>query len=216
MKRSANFLIDDSAEATAAVLCGIMAEFMGLLRVDCYDSLNFKSGINNDRLRIALGMLIAFVKLDRRGGIFSQPVMERSVTSTVGDDEQFKKHSVEAGFDPREACGIVAYKIRVMLSHLRIKHDTCKECDDPSAFDAAYSLMKVPKDLHEQKKTRRDSRLSSSRPHPFIHFRTDVAEAAADDEEADAPDAENVEKATVVARLWDPVEYKAILMEKNE
>ena len=129
-----------------------MTEFMGLLRVDCYDSLNFKIGINNDRLRIALGMLIEFVKLDRRGGIFSKPVMERSVTSTVGGDEQFKKHSVEAGFDPREACGIVAYKIRVMLSHLRIKHDTCKECDDPSAFDAAYSLMKVPKDLREQKK----------------------------------------------------------------
>ena len=210
--RSANFVVDGSADATVARLTAILQEFKQLLRVEIYSSIDFKVGINREALKLAIGLITELVKLDPRGGYYSQKHMEDAVGNSVqGEMEEFEKHVVETGFTKPQTIAVVGYKIRVMLSHLRIIHDSTKEGDDPSDFDDLYKMMKVPKEKQLARNSRRGARLKTDRPHPFINFRVQAEEDSDENIAMDDEDTEMIE----VARMWCPVEYKAILLMSN-
>ena len=123
--RSANFVVDGSADATVARLTAILQEFKQQLRVDIYSSIDFKVGINRAALKSAIGLITELVKLDPRGGYYSQKHMEDAVGSSVqaAEMEEFDKHVVEQGFTKPQTIAVIGYKIRVMLSHTRQQYD---------------------------------------------------------------------------------------------
>ena len=217
---SKSFLIGGDEPTTVLKLHNVMKleSYRGLLRIDHYPSLSFKKNIDNKKLAAAIGMLTEFVRIDPRGGYFSQKVMGRAVTMTLTDDPEFTKHLVEQGCGPTEGFALVAYKTRVELAHLRLKFDGKKEGDEPSPFDEVYNIMKnSAKTDGSYKKDRRSDRLGithpSNRPHPFINFRGDNEGEGEEDENKSDDDEE--EEVITVARYWDPVEFKAVLLKSD-
>ena len=145
-------------------------------------------------------MLLDLLHLDARGGIFRQQDMHAAVSSLVKDDmdEQEQK--------------LVAYRIRVMLRHIRNCHDnTAKKCDHP--LSELLALVGTSDDAQECKRptgSRRDERLGTQRRQtPFVHLRK---EEVPDDEGMQPPDCFEVDAPEPVCCFFDNVAKVGIML----
>ena len=103
---------------------------------------------------------------------------------------------------PEEEMPLMVYKLRVMLSHCRLKYDGFKAeqgAVPPDGFADLFSVMDEPADpVPKTKKARRDQRLSS-RPHPFPWYRAD-----------EAGEQEPQELARLICKFWDGTQAIAL------
>jgi hypothetical protein len=156
-----------------------------------YTSRNFMKGIDVAVLeRASDGLLQPLLRLDGRGGFFSQNDIEYGLNGAVKANEQcqilVEQHATEMGCPSAAAfITMAAYLTRVMMNHLRIKRRAYMKLEmdqrtasrtHPSSLVAAYDLFTGAKDTGKKRKC------------PFIHFRHDEStseEGEHDEEESD-------------------------------
>ena len=152
-----------------------------------YDSSDFKIGINIGQLSESLLMLHDLVKLDTRGGFFSNGDLVAAVKASVVDkagEVAMQAKALEAHKPLEDMYLMIAYKIRVMLSHVRYACDTHSGDAHPLKllFDLMIDGPAPTTPLSDPRRMRRTERLGNKRPHPFTCFRP------ADDEQACSPE----------------------------
>ena len=198
--RARCYLAPGGKDATIAQLVRALNPFVDSLRWDIYSSTDFTKGIDMAMLICSMGLLEALISIDARGGYFSQIIMAAVVSKIVASNGDFSLHCVSNGRDHGMVCKMVAYKIRVMTAHLRVKYDDSGELEGP--FEKLFVVMRANKPT-SSRSGRRSQRLGN-RPMPFIHFRVDEDET---DESADEDE--------IVARYFDWDDYKAKLLKSN-
>ena len=93
-QRAVYWIHPDGPEATSATLAAAMVpsiQQLVLKNIDCYESDDFKRGIDSDGLLMFAGLLERLLAIDKRGGFYSQPNMNEAlalaITSTDSDAE---------------------------------------------------------------------------------------------------------------------------------
>ena len=132
-------------------------------------------------------MLHDLVKLDTRGGFFSNGDLVAAVKASVVDkagEVAMQAKALEAHKPLEDMYLMIAYKIRVMLSHVRYACDTHSGDAHPLKllFDLMIDGPAPTTPLSDPRRMRRTERLGNKRPHPFTCFRP------ADDEQACSPE----------------------------
>ena len=134
-----------------------------------YQSIDFHGTLDNEQLHEAAPMLEGMVKLDSRGGYFSQCDMKKGVQQAIESNSLEASLVAACGHQAHnidEACSIMAYKLRVMLAHIRRKFDAGTE---HTWLSSMFEHMKEQsKDPANNKRVER----LGSRPNPFLHFRS--------------------------------------------
>lgn len=170
--------------ATSLALASALEDSTDLLlerNVHIYGSVCMKTGIDLNTLADNKVMLEKLLELDRRGGIFSQQCMEQGLITALTNKDQLvsmqakKTANMESG---GEVVALVAYKIRVMLAHIRKAYDACQDFDNHKLKDL-FTICSAQKEP-TTKKARKDIRLGR-RPHPFLAFRCNDGEEEEDD-----------------------------------
>ena len=98
MKRSCSFILDDGHHATVVMLALVLAPFMTKIaeeHINIYSSLDMKSGYNVALLVASSPVLLAFLEVDPRGGLFSQSLMSKALKKAF-DDAQLMKQQLLA------------------------------------------------------------------------------------------------------------------------
>ena len=134
-----------------------------------YDSLDMKAGIDTQALLRYVGVLKALVLLDPRGGFFGQRDMAAGVRALATMEEyhpafeSWRFSNNLASFE----MGVTtwAYKLRVMLSHVRIKRNAyvalrSDHTHPPELVDVYNNFSDVPMSVPQTKKLC-----------PFVQFR---------------------------------------------
>ena len=179
--------------------------------VNLYKSLDMKIGLDRAKLQEHIGLLGDLIRLDARGGLFSQVDMETALAKLLGNARELGK---PLGSDPAgdaEGLRLMAYKIRVMLSHVRITHDGASKTDKLHNLQPLFEVMTAADargEVTHAKKLRRTERLQL-RPHPFLAFRSsgdggDISQ----DEDVDAVQ----EKARIVTKFYQPNDGVAVVL----
>ena len=112
-----------------------------------YASDDMKVGIDVDQLCKYNGLLEGFLELDARGGFFRQKVLEKAFTELADDvdfAEAWKQAYEKQSWSKEDASRETAYSCRVMLSHLRIKHQAHlagKGAGHPAELRALYQKI---------------------------------------------------------------------------
>ena len=172
MSRSGRYSHPEGPDALCAAL--VEAFKPDLRRIiseneEIYKSIDMKVGIRSDTLVKNRDLLLCFVKIDTRGGYFMNPQLADPLKLAI--EAEGLKGLFDAAClgkrDPDEMTQLIVYKVRCMLSHLRIKHDNATQ--DPQ-FKAIFEVMDATSSEVRPQKTRRLARLQH-RPNPFIHFR---------------------------------------------
>ena len=148
-----------------------------------YDSTDFKIGMNTGQLSDSLLVLADLVKLDTRGGFFSNGDLVAALKASVGNkagEAATQANALQAHKPLEEMYLLMAYKIRVMLSHVRYAFDAHSGGTHPlnMLFDLMLEGPSPATPPSDSRKLRRTERLGR-RLHPFICFRP------ADDENDD-------------------------------
>ena len=90
---------------------------------DLYESIDFKAGVEVDKISAAKALLLDFLELDSRGGIVAQTEVAIGLTRALDADPtsraQMYSHATSDMDHASEVVGFTAYKVRVMLRHLR-------------------------------------------------------------------------------------------------
>ena len=162
--RAVNWLAPsgETGEAIAGALKECSRELL-LLGSDIYPSMDMKKDIDTQLLEARAPILEKLLALDTRGGYFGQgDVLDgvRLAIKAAGLDGswQTKGNDYE----------VTAYKLRVMLAHVRMK-----------VGDACSPPLKALIDHIDQKKSKNVER--SARDHPFPAFR----DTASDEQDAE-------------------------------
>ena len=181
-----------SVEALAEAFIGNTSNILSL-QADIYASSDMKQGINEEELLMNQKLLAAIVRLDPRGGIFKQALVEDALESRLHDDGVRDRLVRTTG----DQLKFIAYKVRVMCSHIRIIYDTCKSGHDNHSLAAIFSVMSSAGPTYgEQRKRRTDARLGI-RQCPFVNFRVEEEPQEDHDEGEDA--------LMCVSKWYDPV-----------
>lgn len=194
MRRASAYLHADGDAATVQELSAALISSRPLIlaqNVNIYDTDDMKVGINLDLLAHASNMITSLVEIDNRGGIFIQQHMGKALLSIFAEDDHKNNliaRTLHMQKPYEEIVDHIAYRVRVMLSHIRIVFDASGE-DKHHPLASIFSVMNKPNTLFDARKVRRQQRLNN-RPHPFLCFR------AAD---AEGPE----EEISVVTRYYD-------------
>eukprot|EP00974_Lingulodinium_polyedra_P091492 8867627-Lingulodinium_polyedra.AAC.1 len=156
-----------------------------------------KIGVNIGDLTAAKALLLNFMALDPRGGIFMQQHMHKAIAESL-DKGTVAVLASEEGKSVGEILGLLAYKCRVMCAHTRQVRDTCT--GTPHPLDDVFDLMK-PGLAESAKRQRRAARVRP-REHPFICFRRGEGEVGQSTEE---------DEAIVVTKYFDGVFARLLL-----
>ena len=81
--------------ATKLAFEEILRKNKELLSPDLYASDDMKVGIDLIKLGIAMPLLMDFIRLDPRGGIFGHTLLSASMHQVVDGDAEFAKHALE-------------------------------------------------------------------------------------------------------------------------
>ena len=133
-------------------------------------------------------MLFALVELDKRGGYFGQNELTAALEHIVKAKDLEPLFTAKVMLHKKEvdeAVMITAYKIRVMLAHIRVTFDAQNlESPAPPCLKKIFEAMHTLQPACTAKKARRMERLGS-RPHPFMQYResTEVLEEQHDHEQ---------------------------------
>ena len=198
-RKPCNWQADGGPAETVVARAGAMGASIAWIVEDTtniYKSIDMKSGFDNESLLRAHQLLSALLQLDPRGGIFCQRQMCDALQLAVsahGKTAQWVQACLQVSAEPSDVYATTAFKMRVMLSHCRIKHDNKTGTETNEQFAQLWKIMTENRDAPPTKKSRRQARLES-RPNPFMAFR---AEAEGEDE-AEAP-----EEKIVVTKWFD-------------
>ena len=118
------------------------------------------------------------------------------------------KTAAEAKRSQMDQYTMVAYKIRVMLSHIRTKYDAQDTEEPPAELRAPFEIMKTKMPRDSAKKLRREQRRKVE--NPFLHFRSENNDAKGSDDDDDDDDGE-AEKRAVVLKYFDGEKACALL-----
>jgi len=140
-----------------------------------------------DLLEKHSSLWLDLIRLDSRGGLFSQPTMKEGLRLSLMADgllPTFHKYS-SAEYGPEEQLGMAGYKMRVALNHLRSLFDG----GSVAAFlQPHFELMRQSRPQVQSAKCVRRAERLQARPHPFPHFRSQDAEEDDDDSQAPVDD----------------------------
>ena len=195
MQRSTNWKHEDGTPATVAALSDCLAPFIKELAtqgIDIYDSCDFKVGVDLKKLKASLGLLHALVRLDGRGGFFAQKDLTEALQAAAqaADEEaSTSARALQHHKELNEFYLMVAYRIRVMLAHVRQAFDSHEPGTThvlSSVFQEMYSCDDGSNPKADARKHRRNQRLLR-RPHPFQCFRPAEAQDDADGDAEEAP-----------------------------
>ena len=204
MKRAHNYAHPDGDDATSSTLAGVLAPFAGRLvekNVGIYSSDDFKKGIDSEVLVSNADLLEKLVAIDSRGGFFAQQSMEAAVlmainSASLRDLLQAKTLVLHKPLE--EVVALIAYKLRVMLAHVRTKWDSIVPGSvPPSGFEGIFAILEQPQPAWSARKVRRTERLKR-RPHPFVHYREQDDN---DDDNEDNKDSKD--DSTIVSKYFD-------------
>ena len=120
--------------------------------------------------------------------------LDAAITS-VGKADALLAATLPLGRPLSEIKSLMAYKIRVMLSHLRGKFDN-SVVGSPPPPGLAGAWEKLSSGWHSARKNRRQERLGS-RPHPFVCFRQ------AETLDLEEPGASAAQPLAVVSKYFD-------------
>ncbi len=189
MGRVTNWEHPDGAEATTTALATALQPFSQRLveaNIQIYPSTDFKVGLNMEILTANSDMMLPLVNIDNRGGIFGQSALTEALRLVVRSDNLELLLTAKTLIHNKtmdETLALMAYKVRVMLSHVRVKFDShVAGTACPPGFDKIFETMSMPRPT-TSRRTRRMERLSS-RPNPFLHFRAeDTSQEELDEED---------------------------------
>ena len=85
---------------------------------------DFKVGIDLHELEKMIPMLSNLCRVDPRGGIFSQPMLSAAISSALQQSLEFEFLCNHLQKPRAEVEELFAYKLRVMLAHVRVVFDT--------------------------------------------------------------------------------------------
>ena len=159
MARSVNWLAPDGNTPDAIV--GVLAdhvEHLITLGGNIHSASDMPGGWDNSALESSSSFFASLVDLDPRGGFFDQPDMDNGIMCAV-----WSKNAAERWSAMNYDIGEVAYKVRVMLIHVRPDNNTFVAVSDGlrSAVDAidARNLKPIGQ---------------STRPNPFLLLREEL------------------------------------------
>ena len=211
MQRCSNWKHADGTDATVSALTNAMASHVDAIvgkHVFIYESDEMQVGIDMRLLTEARSLLQDLVRIDPRGGFFCQDDMERALEALLlekGRAGEFLEKTATQNRPADDVRNHVAYKLRVMLAHVRIKYDTSSATSKPSTLSPIFALMgKGPRGESSDARSQRRAKRLSKRPHPFINFRETEADSSETTSDADEP--------TVVGRFWDGKRKRAHML----
>ena len=135
-----------------------------------------KVGIDTTKLITYKDWMVPLVRLDPRGGLFSQVHMQLAVEQALTSLNM--KAEFQAGWleteDPKsidEHIILCAFTTRVVLSHLRLVFDSCQQ-KDGHPLEAVFEILTqdVQTEVPTMKRQKRADRLHK-RPNPFMCFK---------------------------------------------
>ena len=189
--RASAYLHPDGVDLTILELQAALVGVRPLLakhNVALYDATNMKTGVNQPLLVKAVPVLEKLLAIDPRGGLFLQGHLAKAITNLFEDasardaKNELLANTTDLQMPFQEVIELMAYKIRVMLSHTRLVHDASKG-EEKHPLRVLFKIMAGSSaGAADFRKTRRQSRLGH-RPNPFACFRPEESRAA----EADAP-----------------------------
>ena len=199
--------VDGVAATVSSIEAVLSANINAILDPESlYGSDNMQSGIDMEALRQQAPLLQGLLELDPRGGYLAQTHVNQALTQAVVSANKWEK--VESKTVPGMADGdviqVLAYKIRVMLSHTRNAYDN-SSLHEVHALADLFSRIRPQTGTPDAKRQRRDGRLVGKRPHPFINFRAT----------ADEPEQVSIEEEEVPRRVscyYDAATRKGIML----
>ena len=120
----------DGKEAGTAQIAAAMLPFMSRVvgwGTSVYSSDDMKAGINCPLLVRAADVLKALLRIDPRGGVFSQGMLTEAFETCLGASglrETAVMAAMAEGKGLGEWCCLTMYRVRVMLAHIRMKFDS--------------------------------------------------------------------------------------------
>ena len=132
---------------------------LGGLNLEMYSSTDMKTGIDNDNLQDHKRMLLALFGSDARGGYFAPKALHEAVGVALSEKrDEFALECTNANLPYNEGVSTVAYFIKVMISHIRLKFDSSQD-GHISEFSEYYDILKEGSKVLQSsaRKTRRKS-----------------------------------------------------------
>lgn len=196
---------------TAIALLNVLKPHAGAIcaaGVDIYESVCMKTGIDLAKLQAQEEPLFDLISLDPRGGIFKQRDMASGLAMIIATDAKLSKMiytpAAVAKYGGEDAVlGIVAYKLRVMCSHVRRRYDA--NCIGLERIND--TIRKAPKCTEPVAKKPRHVRNTTL--NPFINFRHD------DIEQVESSDDDEDEDPTAMVATWFDVKLLVAKMVTN-
>ena len=179
--RTAHWQHADGEEASVASLVHALSPFARALcdaHEGVYEGTDMKVGIETQKLLEWKPLLTALVRIDRRGGYFSQRTLATTLQTSLDNEhlaDRFCANTLASGRSHLEQYQVVTYKLRVMLSHIRLKFDGGVKDD---RFKEIYDILA---NKSFAKRQRRSERVATD--NPFVCFRPAVPAATLDDED---------------------------------
>lgn len=181
-----------------------MAAFTSVLE---YESNDFQKGADPTSIIAAGNVLRAPLEIDSRGGFISQDEFEAGIqllcSSTSEIKVGFEKAAVAKGIELASVITITVFKLRVMLSHVRMKRRAWLKQDDSTKTLADPTLI----GLYNTIQVSAENPGKPTKPNPFTNFRR--TGESDDEEELD----DGVVK--TVSTYFDPCKRKAINLQSD-
>jgi hypothetical protein len=198
MQRASAFHHLDGEDATISMVTSGLAGHEKLIiewNTNIYSTEDMKVGIDLPAMQRCIKLLKDIVKLDPRGGIFLQNHMSKALGNVLSEGD-YKALLLGKTIDQQkpldEIIDLIAYKIRVMLAHLRLSFDSSQNDKNHPLKDVFACMQTATSSCSSNaRKARRQERLGK-RPHPFMCFRP------ADDQDEDMD-----EPVTIVTKYFD-------------
>ena len=179
--RTCNFQHPDGPEALIEALLGCLETNKHMIietNLLLYESNDMQVGIDQELLVAAAPLLRSMIQLDTRGGYIAQPPLVSALNRMLDHDGTAKARLF--GLNAAEAIGAdeliqkICYRIRVMLAHIRIVHDTVtgpRKSIAGHPLEAILQLIRAPEKKASRKSKRQ--RRTGGGQNPFVCFRTD-------------------------------------------
>ena len=202
---------DHTIPAIAAVLESDIDHIVAL-NVDIYDSLDFKVGIDARKLAARVQLLAGLGSLDPRGGFFGQADLDEALKIAIakrGLLDKFNRTAATLGKDPTECRSVIAYKLRVMLSHCRIKAEAWRNTGSKQSHPLYLFFLEITEAWGRDYAPLHESRTRSRTPRTrfFVNLQS---EPSPPEEPAEEDTDDKVDEATIVSKYFDGYSMKAI------
>ena len=138
---------------------------------------DFKVHVQTNLLVYYSDLACDFLELDPRGAHVGQLVMQDAVRKAIWDADLQPKllsNTLALGKPIEEVVAVIAYKLRGLLAHYRLKYDNhTPGLPAPWGLENVFDRMQAPSHSQPSSKRARKMERLSSRPHPFAHFRSE-------------------------------------------